>query len=308
MDRVYDLIIIGSGPAGMTAAIYACRAGLSVLIIELGAPGGKLIKTNAIENYPSVIKMQGADLAYAMYEHMNNFKVENIFDEVVEVADKEVYKKVTCKNAYYLSKTVIIATGTKERLLNIDGEKQFVGKGVSYCAVCDGFFFKDKTVCVIGGGNSALEEALYLSELAAKVYIVIRRDSFRADAIVCDKVKNNPKIEVIYKHVPVKINGDDKVYEIILEDVENKNHTSLKVEGIFPYIGADPCTEFVSKLDILDKNNYIVTNAKMETKIPGIYGAGDCIVKDLRQVITACSDGAIAAQSAYHYIKDKISS
>lgn len=302
MDKNYDVIIIGAGPAGMTAAIYASRTGLKTMILEAGAPGGKLIKTYNIENYPSIKEMAGADLAYAMFEHTQKFAIPTEFDEVVELLDKGDYKEVVTKNNRYTAKAVIIATGTKERLLNIPGEQQFTGRGVSYCAVCDGFFFKGKDVCIIGGGNAALEEALYLAQLVNKIYIVIRRDVFRADAIILDKVLNHPKIEVIYKHIPIEIKGDDKVTGIVLESVDTKKKLELKVNGVFPYIGADPVTDFAKHLPIVDAKGYIITNDKMETSVKGIYAAGDCIAKGLRQVITACSDGAIAGQNSYHYI------
>lgn len=303
MDKIYDLIIIGSGPAGMTAAIYARRSGLKVLVIEASAPGGKLIKTYHIENYPGVMSMGGADLAYKMYEQMESFEAETDFDEVKEVKDLGQLKEVVTANNSYKTKAIIVATGTKERLLNIDGEAKFTGKGVSYCAVCDGFFFKNKDVAVIGGGNSALEEALYLTQFVNKLYVIIRRDVFRADAIIVDKVLNNPKIEVIRSSIPLSIEGEDKVESLILENVLDKSQRRLKLDGIFPYIGAEPCTSFLKDLDILDDKGYIVVNDKMETKLKGIYGAGDCNVKNLRQVVTACSDGAIAAQNAYHYIE-----
>ena len=303
MDRQFDLIIIGSGPAGMAAAIYAGRAGLSCAMIEGEAPGGKLVKTYEIANYPGIKEINGAELAMQMYEHSTAYNCESLFDRVLKVEDGEM-KKVICESGTtYLAKAVIVATGTKERLLNIPNEKELTGKGVSYCAVCDGAFYRNKTVTVIGGGNSALEEALYLTQFVSKLYIVIRRDVFRADSVVVDKVENNEKIEIIRKAVPVRINEKDgKVGSIVLRNVDTNEEYEVETSGIFPYIGADPCTEMLEGLDVLDAHGYLLVKDDMSTSVPGIYGAGDCCNKVLRQVVTAVNDGAIAAQSVFHYL------
>jgi thioredoxin reductase (NADPH) len=303
MDKRYDVIVIGAGPAGMTAAIYAKRAGLDVAMLEYNAPGGKMVKTFEIENYPSFININGADLSYKMFEQTQALGAEYLYGDVVDLIDGDIKTIITEDGSEYKASVVIIATGTKERLLNIPGEEKFTSKGVSYCAVCDGAFFKDKTVVVIGGGNSALEESLYLAQFVKKLYVVIRRDVFRADELVQEKVMENPKIEIIKKHIPIEILGDDKVNGIILENVDTKERVTLETDGIFPYIGADPNTSFVKDLGITDENGYILVNEEMETDIKGIYGAGDCNVKTLRQIVTATSDGAIAAQNAFHYIK-----
>ena len=301
----YELVIIGAGPAGMTAGIYAKRAGIKALMIEEGAPGGKLIKTDKIENYPSIEEMGGVDLAMKMFDHTQKFDLATAFSSVKEIVKTSDGYLVKTSDEEYQSKTVIIATGTKERLLNIPGEKEFTGKGVSYCAVCDGFFYRNKKVAVIGGGNSALQEALYLSQFAEKLYVVIRRDVFRADQVLVDKVLNNPKIEVIKKSIPLAIEGEEKVARINLKNVDSEEIFSLDVDGVFPYIGAIPCTEFASNLAILDERGYIEVNNEMETKLEGLYAAGDCTAKYLRQVITACSDGAIAAQKVATYLNEK---
>lgn len=304
MDNRYDVIVIGAGPAGMTAAIYAKRAGLNVAMLESMAPGGKMVKTFDIQNYPSYSEVNGADLSMKMFEHTQNLNVSYLYGDVVNITDGE-YKKIKCADGNeYEAKAIIIATGTKERLLNIPGELELASRGVSYCAVCDATFFKGKDVAVIGGGNSALEEALYLAEGVNKLYIIIRRDVFRAEEIVQNKVLNHPKIEIIKKHIPVEITGDKKVDGLVIENVDTKEITKLDVDGIFPYIGSIPNTSFVSDLNITDENGYILVNEKMETKVPGIFSAGDCNKKELRQIVTATSDGAIAGQNAYHYIKD----
>lgn len=303
MDLQYDVIVIGAGPAGMTAAVYASRAGLKTAMLEKMVPGGKLVKTYEIANWPGITEINGADLAFKMFEHSTHFGAEYLYGDVVEIKEGSVKEIICADGTSYYAKTIIIATGTQERLLNIPGEKEYTGKGVSYCAVCDGSFFKDKIVTVIGGGNSALEESLYLTQFASKVNIVIRRDVFRAEPIIQKQIEENDKIVVIKKHIPKEILGEDKVSSIVLEDVDTHKKTVLDTAAVFPYVGADPCTDFVKKLPILDERGYIVVNADMETAISGIYGAGDVVVKNLRQVVTAASDGAIAAQRAFHFIK-----
>ena len=304
MDNQFDLIIIGSGPAGMSAAIYGSRAGLKSAMIESEAPGGKLVKTFEIANYPGIAESNGADLAMKMYEHSVAFNCESLFHTVVRVEDLGEEKKVICSDGTeYRTKAVIVATGTKERLMNIPNEKELTGRGVSYCAVCDGAFYRNKVCTVIGGGNSALEESLYLTQFASQVNIVIRRDVFRADQIAQDKVLANDKIHIIRKAIPVEIKeADGKVSAIVLQNVDTKENFEVPTSGIFPYIGADPCTDMVRDLGVLNKAGYIVVNPDMSTSVKGIYGAGDVCEKVLRQVVTAVNDGAIAAQSAFHYI------
>lgn len=305
MERHYDLVIIGAGPAGMTASIYASRAGLKTAMIEMGAPGGKLIKTAEISNWPGVKTSHGAKLAYQMFEHSTMFGADYLYGNVVEIQVEDNLKKVICEDqTIYFCKAVIVATGTQERMMNIKNEKECIGKGVSYCAVCDGAFFKDREVVVVGGGNSALEESLYLTQFAKKVTIIIRRDVFRADEIVQKHVLENNKIEIIKNHVPIEVCADEnKVTGLCIEDKITKNQRVISCDGIFPYIGLDPATKFLKNFDVLDDYGYIKVDHNCQTKIPGIYGAGDVIVKNLRQVVTATNDGAIAAQHAFHSIK-----
>ncbi len=304
MDNSYELIIIGGGPAGMTAALYASRAGLKCAMIEGEAPGGKLLKTAEIANYPGVASVNGADLAYKMYEQSTSFSAELLFNKVTRVEDGEM-KKIVCEDGTeYFAKAVIVATGTKERLMGIPNEKEMTGRGVSYCAVCDAAFYRGKDVAVIGGGNSALEEAVYLTNYVNKVTIVLRRDQFRADQIAVDEALNNPKIEVLKKHVPVEVTVEDnKVCGLAVKNTDTNEQSVLPVSGIFPYIGADPCTEFLEGLDVCDKYGYMLVKEDMSTAVKGIYGAGDVCAKVLRQVVTATNDGAIAAQSAFAYIR-----
>ena len=222
MDIQYDVIIIGAGPAGMSAAIYASRAGLKTMMLEVSAPGGKLIKTFSIENYPSIKQESGADLAYQMFEHATSFGAEYVYGDVKEVIDHQDYKEVVCQDKSYTCKSVIIASGTTEKSLGLANEQRLVGKGISYCAVCDGALYRGKDVAIVGGGNSALEEAVFLTQFVNKLYIIIRRDVFRADKIIQDKVLNNNKIEIIYKHVPHRIIGEDHVEGLELENVDTK--------------------------------------------------------------------------------------
>ena len=306
MTKKYDFIIIGAGPAGMTAAIYASRAGLKTTMIESGAPGGKLLKTNEISNWPGIKTEPGSQLAMDMFEHSTSFGAVYEYGKVVEIkTDKEnpaSDKQIICEDGtIFQAPAVLVATGTKERLMGIPGENKNIGRGLSYCAVCDGAFFRDQEVAVIGGGNSALEEAVYLTHFASKVYILMRRNVFRADKIAVDAAMANPKIEIIQNVVPTEILDDGQhVNGLKIADVTTKEEQILPVSGIFPYIGADPVTGFLKHLDILNPQGYMIVNASMETKIPLLYGAGDVCQKGLRQVVTAVNDGAIAAQDAFH--------
>lgn len=306
MTKKYDFIIIGAGPAGMTAAIYASRAGLKTAMIESGAPGGKLLKTNEISNWPGIKTEPGSQLAMDMFEHSTSFGAVYEYGKVVEIKTDEENpasdKQIICEDGtIFQAPAVLVATGTKERLMGIPGENKNIGRGLSYCAVCDGAFFRDQEVAVIGGGNSALEEAVYLTHFASKVYILMRRNVFRADKIAVDAAMANPKIEIIQNVVPTEILDDGQhVNGLRISDVTTKEEQILPVSGIFPYIGADPVTGFLKHLDILNPQGYMIVNASMETKIPLLYGAGDVCQKGLRQVVTAVNDGAIAAQDAFH--------
>ena len=309
MTKKYDFLIIGAGPAGMTAAIYASRAGLKTAMIESGAPGGKLLKTNEISNWPGITSEPGSQLAMDMFQHSTSFGAVYEYGKVVEIKadslDPTSEKQVLCEDGtIFQAPAVLVATGTRERLMNIPGEAQNIGRGISYCAVCDGAFFRDQEVAVIGGGNAALEEAVYLTNFASKVSILMRREVFRADQIAIDAAKANPKIEIIQNEIPTEILDDGKhVNGLKIMDVKTKEEQTLSVSGIFPYIGADPVTGFLKSLDVLDQQGYMVVNSSMETKVPLLYGAGDVCQKGLRQVVTAVNDGAIAAQDAFHKLK-----
>lgn len=301
MERQYDLVIIGAGPAGLSAGIYGARAGLKTLILENDTPGGKLVKTYEISNYPGVKALAGADLAMSMLEQAMSFQAEYEYGDVQKIdSDKNIYLS---DGNVIQAKAIVVATGTKERLLNIPGEKENIGKGVSFCAVCDGAFFRNKDVVVIGGGNSALEESLYLANLVNSVTIVIRRDVFRAEQHIQEQVLSNDKIHVIKKHIPKEIISEEgKVSGIVLEDVDTKEQTTLECKAVFPYVGQDPMSACLKELGVLDEKGYVLVDKNMQTSVPGIYAAGDILQKELRQVVTAANDGAIAAQHAFHKI------
>lgn len=301
-----DLIIIGAGPAGLSACLYATRAGAEVLMLDAGAPGGKLNVSAEIENWPGQKKKTGPELAYEMYEHALSFGGQQAFGEVIKIIDHEDYKEVVTTDNTYQAKAVLIATGTKERKMQIPMEDELTGHGVSYCAVCDGPFFKDEEVAVIGGGNSALEEAIYLTKFVSKVHLIVRRDVFRADKIIQDHVYANEKIEIHFLKKPHHlIEKDGKVDKLALEDSKTGEISELAVKGVFPFVGLDPITNFVSDLGICDEHGYIITDETMKTKVPGIYAAGDVRQKILRQVVTAANDGAVAGQQIAHYLESK---
>lgn len=305
MDELYDVIIIGGGPAGLTAAIYASRANLKTLVIESGVNGGKLHKTHQIENYPGVTKTEGKILAAQLEKHSQEFGAQILNAEVERIDDKGDVKDVVLTLGIVIqTKTVIIATGTKERMLKIDHAMEFIGNGISYCAVCDGFFYRNKKLVVIGAGNSGMEESLFLADSVSHITIIEMFDHPLAEARIVENVNKNEKIDVIYSHTADELvieNG--QITGLIIKDVNTNEKMKLECDGIFPYMGADPCTSFVDK-SILDDREYIVVNPDMSTSIKGIYAAGDCIQKGLRQVVTACNDGAIAANSVSKYLKN----
>lgn len=302
---MYDLIVIGSGPAGLSAALYASRAGADVLVLDGGTPGGKLNFTAEIENYPGLVK-SGPELAYAMYEHCLSFGAVYEFGQVTKIENFEDKKIVYVDETEYETKNIFIATGTKERKMHIPLEEEMTGKGVSYCAVCDGPFFKNKTVTVVGGGNSAIEEAVYLSDLAAKVNVIVRRDELRADQSIVDKLKSKENIRLHYLKKPHRvIEKDGVVCGIEISDSKTGELSIMDTDAIFPFVGLDPVTEFVSGLGITNKLGYIQVDDKQETKMKGIFAGGDVTDKHLRQVVTAASDGAIAGQYIASHLEEK---
>ncbi|HEP1521151.1 TPA: thioredoxin-disulfide reductase [Streptococcus pyogenes] len=301
---MYDTLIIGSGPAGMTAALYAARSNLSVAIIEQGAPGGQMNNTFDIENYPGYDHISGPELAMKMYEPLEKFNVENIYGIVQKIENFGDYKCVLTEDASYEAKTVIIATGAKYRVLGVPGEEYYTSRGVSYCAVCDGAFFRDQDLLVVGGGDSAVEEAIYLTQFAKKVTVVHRRDQLRAQKILQDRAFANDKVDFIWDSVVKEIQGNDiKVSNVLIENVKTGQVTDHAFGGVFIYVGMNPVTGMVKDLEITDSEGWIITDDHMRTSIPGIFAIGDVRQKDLRQITTAVGDGAIAGQGAYHYLE-----
>ena len=291
-----DLIVIGAGPAGLTAALYASRAGASVIVLDGGAPGGKLNLTAEIENYPGVVQ-KGPELAYSMYEQCLSFGAKYEYGEVTHIVDKGDHKVVYTGDKEFEGKFVFIATGTKERRMGIPGEEEMSGRGVSYCAVCDGPFFKNKIVCVVGGGNSAIEESIYLSDIVKEVHVIVRRDVLRADQYLIDKLKEKDNVKMHYLRKPASIEiTDNKVSGLVVSDSNTGELSTISTDGIFPFIGLDPISGFVKDLDIVNERGYIEVDENQETKIKGLFAGGDVTEKNLRQVVTATNDGAIAGQ------------
>ncbi len=304
---MYDVVIIGGGPAGLSAGIYAARGGLKTVIFEGKIFGGQIVTSYEVENYPGFSKgISGMDLIDNFMKQAEKFDVETNYDGVTCINDEIECKSVNLTNGNCVkTKTIIIASGASANKLGCPGEKKFSGKGVSYCATCDGAFFKNKVVAVIGGGDSAIEEALYLSNLAKKVYIIHRRDQLRATKILDKRAKENKSIEFILDTVVKEIQGDKLVNGLLVENVKTKKKDRIDVDGVFIYVGLTPNTEFVKDLIKLDENGCILTNEEMETNIEGVYAAGDVRSKSLKQVVTAASDGAIAANNAQKYIESK---
>ena len=307
MDIQYDVIIIGAGPAGLTAGVYGSRGGLKVAMLEKDAPGGKMIKTDLIENYPGVDNVLGADLSMKMFDHATAYGTEYLYGDVTEIKQVDgTHVVVTEDGSEYSAHAVIVATGTNERTFGFPEDDALLGKGLSYCAVCDGAFFKDKNVVVVGGGNSALEESLYLTQFASGIDLVIRRDQFRGDDIYQKQVIANPKINIIKNYKPkAYVIDDNHLSGLEFESTVGEEDIVVKADGAFPYIGAIPATQFLQGLNVLNDEGYVIVNDKLETGIPGLYAAGDVIEKHLRQIVTAASDGAIAAQNAFTYIQTR---
>lgn len=301
----FDLIIVGGGPAGLTAAIYAVRSGLKTAFIEADAPGGKLVVTNEITNWPGIEKTHGANLALDMFNHAISLGAEYIYGEVTAIKEHEYGKEVVSDQESYLAHAVIVATGTKERLLGIPNEEEYTSRGVSYCAVCDGGFFKGEDVLVVGGGNSALEESIYLSGLVNSVTILVRKDQVKAEERILKQVEAIDNVEILYNHEAVGLlaNGEHITGAKIINNQTNETR-EIEVRGVFPYIGADPITTMLEGNCNLDDHKYVIVDEQMKTSTDGVYSAGDINIKKLRQVVTATSDGAIAAQAAFEFISE----
>ncbi|MDQ0338485.1 thioredoxin reductase (NADPH) [Caldalkalibacillus uzonensis] len=303
-DQLYDVIIVGAGPAGLTAAVYTSRANMSTLLLERGQPGGQMANTEDVENYPGYDHILGPDLSMKMFEHAQKFGAKYSYGNVTSIKDGDPYKKVIVGDKVYEAKAVIVATGTQYRKLGVPGEDRLSGRGVSWCAVCDGAFFKGKELVVVGGGDSAVEEANFLTKFASKVTVVHRRDKLRAQPILQQRAFDNDKIDFIWNHTVEEILGEDKVSGVRLKHTQTGEEREFPCDGVFIYIGMDPISDVVKDLGILNEDGYIVTDEEMKTKVDGIFAAGDVREKTLRQIVTATGDGSIAAMSAQHYVEE----
>ncbi len=300
----FDTVILGGGPAGLSAGIYASRGAVSTAIIDTSMLGGQPSNYLELENYPGFPLVGGFDLMEKFEEHADKFGVQKFPMQEIESVDlKSTPKVIKTKEAEFRAKTVIIACGAQPMKLGVPGEAEFVGRGVSYCAVCDGAFYKNKVVAVVGGGNAAVEEAMYLTKFADKVYVIHRRNELRADKIVQERAFKNEKIEFIWDSVVKEINGADLVNTAVLENVKTHEILNLQVDGVFPYIGMTPNIESISGQVEQDANGFIITDETMKTSIDGVYAAGDVRKTPLRQVITAASDGAVSAVYAVKYLE-----
>lgn len=303
---IYDVTIIGGGPAGLAAGIYASRAALKTVLLEKGMPGGLAASTEMIENYPGFAGgIGGPELMMQMDAQARGFGLEIQSANAESIIESDGYFMVTTDDGAIRTKTIILATGAQSRKLGIPGEAQFHGRGVSYCATCDGAFFKDREVAVVGGGDAAVEEALYLTKFASRVHIIHRRDELRATKILQQRAKANERIVFHWSSTVEEISGEQTVKEIILKDVVTGQTKTLPVNGVFAYIGTRPVSEMVSGLIQLDQKGYIITDDEMRTSKPGIFAAGDIRQKLLRQVVTAVADGAIAAVAAEKYLEQE---
>ncbi len=297
---VYDIIIIGGGPAGLSAGIYAKRAMMNTLLIEKLGVGGQIMKTHLIENYPGFPEVSGMDLMQKMEEHVKKFDLDIKFTDVQQIKDGGDVKTVVTSEGEFETKSVIIATGTNPKKLGVPGEAKFTGKGVSTCATCDGFFFTGKDVALVGGGDSAIVEAIFLTKMVNKVYVIHRRDELRAEKINQERAFKNPKIEFVWNSNLQSIEGTDTVEKIVVQNKLTEETTEIQVGGVFMYVGIEPGTDFIDADK--DEAGFLITGADLSTSIPGIFAAGDCRTTLLRQVATAVGDGALAAVSTERYI------
>lgn len=303
---LYDVAIIGAGPSGLTAGLYAARAKLSTVILEKMFPGGQAALTHNIENYPGFTEgVNGAELTDAMKKQAERFGAEFINGDVDKIDKNNDLFTVFMKSESIKANSVVLATGAQPRKVGVKGEKEFTGRGISYCATCDGAFYKDKPIAIVGGGDTAIQEALYLTRFASSIYVIHRRNELRATKILQERAFNNEKIKFIWDSVVNEINGKDAVEEVVVENVKTGKLDSISVDGVFIAIGYTANTAFVKDLVQLDEQGYVITDDRMTTKTPGLFAAGDIRQKPLRQVVTAVADGAIAAAEAGRFLENK---
>jgi thioredoxin reductase (NADPH) len=303
---IYDVVIIGGGPAGLTAGLYTSRAQLKTLLVERMIMGGQVMTTTKVENYPGFPGgIDGPDLMVRFQEHCQEFGLEVAYGEVENLVDRGDTKSLTVDGKEILARAVIVTTGAEPRKLGVPGELEFTGRGVSYCATCDGAFFRNVPVAIVGGGDTAVEEALFLTRFASKVYIIHRRDQLRATSLLQERVRNNEKIEVLWNRTVKRVEGDTSgVKSLEMEDVLSRDKQSLPLEGVFVAIGVTPKAHFLAEVLKLDEEGYILTDAECRTSMPGVFAAGDVRKKILKQIATAVGDGAIAAIMAEKYLEE----
>lgn len=306
-EELYDMIIVGGGPGGLTAGIYAMRAAMKTALIEKSAYGGQMTLSGEVENYPAFEKISGFDLSAKFQQHAASYGLEMISSEVTGIEPGLDFHAVKLDNGTTLkTHAIILAVGGSPKKLNIPGETEYYGRGVSYCAVCDGFFFRNKTVAVIGGGDSACEESLYLAKLAKQIYIIHRRDELRASRILQERIKGECKIEMIWNSIPTEIHANEQgVSAVRIQDVTTRKERDLAIDGIFIFIGFNPNRSLVPAGIQMDNNGYVLTNDRCETQIPGIFVIGDLRQKYARQIVIAAGDGCTAALVAAHYVENK---
>lgn len=305
--ELYDVVIVGGGPGGLTAGIYAMRAALKTILVEKAVAGGQVILSDGVENYPGFERITGCELSQRFLQHAQSYGMEFVQEKVVAVEPGLDFHSVRLANGDVLkTHTVILATGGSPRKLGIPGEDEYYGKGVSYCGVCDGFFFRDKTVAVVGGGDTAAEEALYLAKLTKHVYLVHRRDALRASMILQQRVKEECKIEILWNTIVTEIKANDQgVNSVELKDTQTDAKRELATDGVFIFIGFEPNNQLVPAGIKMNANGYVVTNEKCETNMPGIYVVGDLREKYAKQIVVAAADGCTAALVAAHFVEMK---
>jgi len=302
MEKPYDLVIVGAGSAGLTAAIYAQRAMLHTLVLEQGFAGGVITNSDLVENYPGIPSISGFDLGFKMVEHAKSLGATIINADITEMDVTEPIKKIITTKATYFTKTIIFATGAAPRFLGIEGESEFYGRGVSTCATCDGRFYKDKTAMVVGGGDVAVEDAIYLARICKKVILVHRRNALRAVKALQEKLFSLPNVEVIWDSVVTKISGTDLIESVTIENKLTQQFSTLPIDGLFIAVGMDPASQLLKGKVEMDSAGWIKTDEHCETSVKGVFAAGDVRIKPLRQVITAASDGAVAVFACEKYL------
>lgn len=304
MGKVYDTIIVGGGPAGCAAAIYAGRAMLSALRIEMGFPGGQVLNTSEVDNYPGIPERSGMDLANDLYEHSTRYGLEEKMEQVLQIRDPEAeVKTIVTDMGEYTAKSVIVCSGAHHRVLGVPGEAAYTGRGVSYCATCDGNFYRNKDCLVIGGGDTAVADALYLSKICRKVYLAVRRGELRAAGITAQAALNTENLTILWHTELKEVMGEKKVTSVRLIQNQTKEESVMPIDGVFVAVGISPTNELLAGIVKTDEAGFVYTDEDMETSVPGIFAAGDIRVKPLRQIITAAADGAVAVNGVMKYLR-----